>query len=213
MKTFVADTSAFLEQLGANNNRDWFKAHKKDYDDQIKDPAAFLAEEVAEGLSNLMGRPLTAKVFRQHRDVRFSKDKTPYNVHLHIGFFGPGGNMAPGFFFGIEPGKVIVGGGCMGFEKQALVTYRHRVDGPDGADLDKLLKGLQKKGWRLDDPELKRVPAPYDKEHERGHLLRRKGLAVWMDFDDISAKAWQSPAKTVLKTCKAMKPLMEWLEN
>jgi uncharacterized protein (TIGR02453 family) len=213
MKTFISDATDFLGQLRANNNRDWFKANKALYDRDVKEPAAHLCMELAEGLTSLMGSDYYGKVFRQHRDVRFSKDKTPYNSHLHMGFFGPGGNTTPGFYFALEPDRIIVGGGCIGFEKQSLTDFRDRVNGADGKALAKLLGGYRKKGWRLDEPELKRVPSGYDKDHERGDLLRRKGLALWSDFDDITTNAWQSPAKTVLKTCKELKPLLEWLRT
>jgi uncharacterized protein (TIGR02453 family) len=213
MKTFIQDAAVFFGQLKKNNDRDWFKAHKADYDGAIKLPAELFRDEVAHGLSEIVGFEISGKVFRQHRDVRFSKDKTPYNTHLHIGFFGAGGNTTPGFYFGLEFNNIIVGGGCMGFEKQALVNYRDRVAGADGVKLGKLLRDYQKKGWRLDEPDLKRVPSGYDKDHERGALLRRKGLALWRDFDDVGHKQWQSPAKTTLKFHKELKPLIAWLNN
>jgi uncharacterized protein (TIGR02453 family) len=210
MTTFIQDAAGFLGQLKKNNNRDWFKAHKSDFDSAIKFPADIFCAEVADGLSSIAGFDISGKVFRQHRDVRFSKDKTPYNTHLHMGFFGSGGNTTPGFYFALEADKVIVGGGCIGFEKQALVDYRDRVAGAEGAVLTKLLTSYEKQGWRLDDPELKRVPSGYDKDHERGTLLRRKGLALWQDFNDVSHKQWQTPAKTTLKFCKELKPLIGW---
>jgi uncharacterized protein (TIGR02453 family) len=211
MKTFITEAAGFLGQLEKNNERAWFKAHKDEYDGCIKIPAELFRDEVAHGLSQIAGYEISGKVFRQHRDVRFSKDKTPYNTHLHVGFFGAGGNATPGYFFGLYSDNIVVGGGCMGFEKQALVTYRERVAGADGADLAKLLTGFQKKGWRLDEPELKRVPSGFDKDHERGALLRHKSLTLWRDFDDVSAKQWQTPAKTTLKFHKELKPLMGWL--
>jgi uncharacterized protein (TIGR02453 family) len=211
MKSFIQDAAGFLGQLKKNNNRDWFKAHKSEFDDTIKFPADILCAEMAADLSSVAGFDVRGKVFRQHRDVRFSKDKTPYNTHLRMGFFGSGGNTAPGFYFSLEADMVIIGGGCIGFGKQALVDYRNRVAGTDGAALAKLLAGYERKGWRLDEPDLKRVPSGFDKDHKHGALLRRKGLTLWQDFDDTSHKQWQTPAKTTLKICKDLKPLIDWL--
>ena len=71
-----------------------------------------------------------------------------------------------------------------GFDKHSLPTFRDRVAGPDGARLQAVLDGLAADGVRLSQPELKRVPAPFGKDHPHGDLLRRKGLSAWLDFGD-----------------------------
>ena len=80
------DTQAFLRDLRANNDRDWFNAHKATYERVYKAPAEAFVAELRPRLEALAGVTLGGKVFRIHRDVRFSKDKSPYNTHLHIGF-------------------------------------------------------------------------------------------------------------------------------
>ena len=82
--TLIADTQRFVRALSANNSRDWFQANKSDYDKKLRDPAKALLEEMSPRLAELAGFPVTSKLFRPHRDVRFSKDKTPYNTHLHM---------------------------------------------------------------------------------------------------------------------------------
>lgn len=81
---FTTETLEFLEQLKHNNNRDWFQQNKSVYDTSVKNPAKAFAIAMEGELERLCGEPHKAKIFRINRDIRFSKDKTPYNSHIHI---------------------------------------------------------------------------------------------------------------------------------
>jgi len=83
------DTMAFLADLKAHNDRTWFAANKARYERVYKQPAEAFTAELRPRIQALAGQPMGAKLFRIHRDVRFSKDKSPYNTHLHLGFQGP----------------------------------------------------------------------------------------------------------------------------
>ncbi|MBO9396092.1 DUF2461 domain-containing protein [Shimia sp. R9_2] len=179
----IPDTRQFLGELAENNTRDWFLAHKETYDKALKAPALELLDKVAAHLQKQTGQVPTTKLFRPNRDVRFSKDKTPYHLHLHMSW-----STAPtGWFFGIGQDYISAGAGIMGFDKDMLTRWRAAVDGPKGeeiaAEVDRLL------GWgaRLDEPALKRVPAPYGKDHPQEALLRRKGLAMWFEVTEEEA--------------------------
>ncbi|MEO9779174.1 MAG: DUF2461 family protein [Sedimentitalea sp.] len=80
----IPDARAFLGELAANNNRAWFTAHKNRYDSELKTPATLLVDQIAHDIGRDMGLTLTPKLFRPHRDVRFSNDKTPHHTHLHM---------------------------------------------------------------------------------------------------------------------------------
>lgn len=80
----IPDARSFFAELRQNNTKDWFDAQKARYTDQIRKPAEALAEVLTEDFSRLTGRRLTPKVYRINRDTRFSKDKSPYNTHLHM---------------------------------------------------------------------------------------------------------------------------------
>lgn len=175
----IADARSFLSQLGANNTRDWFQDHKKEYERAIKIPGNTMGMEMASRLMPLTGKEMNHKLFRINRDIRFSKDKTPYNTHLHL-LWSDG--TGAGFFFGVSPEYVTAGAGVMGLAKEQLVTYRAQVD-QDGNALSKQIKSLTDQGYRLDPPDLKRVPAPYPKEHAHAELLKRKSLALWSDLN------------------------------
>ena len=179
LSSVIGTAQDFLRQLHANNNRDWFQDHKKDYEAAIKNPGNAIGETLGVRLAQLTGREATHKLFRINRDVRFSKDKTPYNTHLHLLWSDGSG---PGFFFGISLEYVSAGCGVMGLQKERLDAYRALID-QEGKALAAGIDDLKNKGFRLDEPELKRVPAPYAKDHDSADLLRRKSLAVWNDLD------------------------------
>ncbi len=211
MTMLSAETCTFLRDLKANNTREWFQANKPAYEAALKAPSAAFADAMAAALEAACGEPCTPKVFRIHRDVRFSKDKTPYNAHLHISFAPEG--KPPAWMFGLEPDRLVLGVGTFQFDKAELDAYRARIDGPDGAALAETLAKLQADGVRLSDPDLKRVPAPYPADHPRGDLLRHKGLAAWIDdLDQSQAFADQGPARCTAALVR-LKPVFDWLRG
>ena len=182
----IPDARAFFTELAANNNKDWWVENKQTYETALKAPALLFLDVMADRLRKLTGGPITTKLFRPHRDVRFSKDKTPYNAHLHM-LWGMGDGQ-PAFFLGISPTYIRVGAGQMHFDKEQLLRWRAAVDS-GGAILEAVLAG-QAAGYELNEPPLKRVPSPYPKDHPHGELLKRKGCALWghlpSDTDDLT---------------------------
>lgn len=176
--SLIADARSFYTQLNANNTRDWWQGHKSTYDDTLKGPALTLLDELARPLGDLAGEPVKSKLFRPHRDVRFSKDKTPYNTHLHMMWqVESDAPQNPVFFFGIGLDYVTCGVGMMGFDKPVLANWRKMVD-LDARRIMGLVSGLEADGFRFREPELKRVPAPHDQDHPAGRLLRMKGCVA-----------------------------------
>ena len=176
--TLIADTQRFVRALSANNSRDWFQANKSDYDKKLRDPAKALLEEMSPRLAELAGFPVTSKLFRPHRDVRFSKDKTPYNTHLHMMWtVQSGARQDPALFFGINAAEVTVATGMLEFTKEVLGDWRKMID-LDGAYIAGKIASAEKAGFAPWEPKLKRVPPPFDKDHPYGTLLRHKGLVI-----------------------------------
>lgn len=204
----------FFKKLQKNNNKAWFSDHKAEYEREIKKPAEFFADILLHELEDLTSASHKVKIFRIYRDVRFSKDKTPYNTHLHIGFSPLSeAKFAPAWFLGISPKYFTCGCGVMEFKGQTLIDYRNHVAGPKGADLSAVLKVLQGNGMRVDEPSLKRVPAGFDKEHERGELLKHKKMTVWKDMDETFAKHDNNLVGTCMTAFKDMKPLYDTLKR
>ena len=130
-----SDARTFLSELQTNTSRDWFLANKARYDDSLKAPALALLAALSDRLSALSGAEISTKLFRAHRDVRFSKDKSPYNLHLHMLWAPQGAGTQPAYFFGIAQDYVTAGGGIMGFDKQQQADWRAFVAEREGAKL------------------------------------------------------------------------------
>ncbi|PWJ22278.1 DUF2461 domain-containing protein [Jannaschia seohaensis] len=185
---------AFYGDLARNNSKDWFEPRKEAWKRDIEAPAKLLAEIMAEELSRLTGDAHTGKVFRINRDVRFSKDKSPYKTMLAMLWSsGDADSLAPAFYFGIEPDRTFVGCGTPGFDKEGLTRYRAMVDRWG----DRLTEIIDASGGHLAEigPEpLKRVPKPYDPDHIHGDLLRRKSLALGLPL----AEGWRESGEGVV---------------
>ncbi|HLZ77261.1 DUF2461 domain-containing protein [Phenylobacterium sp.] len=212
---FPPEAMGFLANLRDNNDREWFAAHRKTYDQAIKGPAEHLLAALEPALADLTGRPVTGKIFRIHRDVRFSKDKRPYNAHLHIAFPARSGEMtACGYFFGLEPERVLVGAGGFDFSGPVLDAYRAAAaDAKKGPALEAILAGLEKAGLRIEGAELKRVPQPYARDHPRAALLRRKGLNAWRDITDRKTVESEALFAETIAAFTTLAPLVNWLAD
>jgi len=216
---FPKEGLRFLADLERNNDRAWFEQHKALYREKLKAPAERFAAAVGKELEALLDRPVRAKTFRIHRDLRFSKDKQPYSCNVRMAFFddGPGaavpritGDQAPdfGFYLSLEPRTVILGAGSFGFSKALLASYRAALAAdPGGSEIAALIDGLVAKGYRLNEPELKRVPTGIDPAHPRAELLRRKSLALWRDLPDHSAVSGSSAVATCVGVFAELLPL------
>lgn len=182
---FSSEALGFLRGLRANNTKDWFAANRGTYETHLKEPGKQFANAMSLALRDLTGHDYGSKIFRIHRDVRFSKDKTPYNAHLHLAFTPKGtGGQPPMWFFGLSPGKLSLGCGVFQYEKSGLANFRSAMAGPKGAALIQLAAELRAAGIRIPDPDLKRVPAGVEKGHPNGEALRRKGFSAWIDVPD-----------------------------
>ena len=206
---FTPETLRFLRDLKANNSRDWFNNNKARYEAAWKTPAEAFIQAMCFRLQVETDTPHDAKLFRIHRDVRFSKDKTPYNTHLHILFRREGSKA--GLFFGLQTDRLVLGSGMMGFDKGQLAAYREAVDDVSGERLQRELGTLLESGGRMNDPDLARVPKPYDKTHPRGELLRCKSLTVWYDIDDPSHVERADLIDICAARYATYQPLSDWL--
>lgn len=204
---FSPDTLKFLSALKQNNSRDWFNDNKAWYETAWKDPANAFIEAMCFRLQVETDTAHSAKLFRIHRDVRYSKDKTPYNAHLHILFQCEGSKS--GLFFGLQTDRLVLGSGMMAFDAGQLNAYRDAVSGTPGEVLEALVADCLERGGRMNAPELVRVPKPYEKDHSRGDLLRRKSLTVWQDIADPS----QVESAELLNLCSSQFLSYRALEN
>jgi uncharacterized protein (TIGR02453 family) len=204
LSRLLPDARTFLDELAAHNDRAWFKANKTRYDTQLKRPSERLLADIAGWLEKTGTPPPRTKLFRPHRDIRFSQDKTPYHVHLHMMWSLPDGRA---WMLGIAPDYATAGAGIMSFSKDQVERFRAACAAPEGAQLVAQLE----RGWRLDPPDLQRVPPPYPADHPRAAHLRRKGLVVWAD--DLDKGLAAAPVGTVQAVFARAAPVMDWLAD
>ncbi|MCA2011535.1 DUF2461 domain-containing protein [Cereibacter sphaeroides] len=205
---FSPETLQFLTDLKANNDRDWFAANRAHYEAHVLAPSRAFIAELSDRLSAALGRPVEGRLYRLNRDLRFSKDKTPYNVHVHIGFAEGGPAI---WMVGFEPGRLSLGYGAFAFPPAVLTRWRIAVADPSGAGLAEVLEGLADQGLRLSEPELKRVPAPYPADHPRATLLRHKSLSVWEDQLPMESVYGPPAAERIAKALTVFAPLRDWM--
>lgn len=178
----IDEGQRFFAELAQNNSKAWFDSQKERYNAEIRKPAEFFGTLMAEDIARLTGVPVSTKLFRIYRDVRFSKDKTPLKTHQHILWRQAGAEgLAPAWFFGFSADYLLIGLGTMGLQKEGLARLRRLVD-QDGAAMQ---DAIARSGARLSDwgPEpLKRVPKPYASDHPQAELLKRKSLVLHCDL-------------------------------
>ena len=134
---FPRELIDFLSELRKNNDREWFQAHRGEYESFLFEPAREFVVAIGDCLSKL-GSDIHAEprvrgsIFAINRDVRFSKDKTPYKTHLELWFWqgdGPS-RERPGYFFRLTPESLTLGAGMHGFSDATLERYRNAVLDP-----------------------------------------------------------------------------------
>jgi uncharacterized protein (TIGR02453 family) len=186
---FRPEAIQFLADLADNNERSWFQPRKGDYERLLKIPL----EELCVALDQRFrerGLPLSAdparSPFRIYRDVRFSKDKSPYKTHVSASFPSLDGHAEAGAYFHMSPGEIYAGGGMWHPDRERLAAWRALVDSGVGLEA-------------LDDPAfvatfgsvggdaLSRVPAGFAKDHPRAELLRLKDVTFGRRLSDADA--------------------------
>ena len=218
---FADRDARFFKALAKHQDRDWFAAHRDEYDAGWLAPMKALLAAVREKLAPRYAREEIAapKVFRIYRDVRFSKDKSPYKTHIggYLGLEGSGAGPsgAAALYVHVGADEVFAGAGQYMMDGDQLKRFRAAVDDPKrGAELAKLLATLGRAGFAVESyEETRRVPRGFDSEHPRADLLRRKGLFV--TFPDLDRKLLTSPKLVDWLATQARKPipLVEWLAS
>ena len=181
---FTQETLAFLSDLDANNDRDWFQANKARYQEHVVAPAL----AVIDGLQPYMAQlspphraeaRLNGSFRRLNRDVRFSKDKRPYAARIHLIFWtGEHPNRSPGVHFVLGADSFGYGCGNWVVDADQLAAYRQAVVGAGGAALEEALVQAASVGCRLGEADLKKLPKGIDASMPRAELTRYKGLVA-----------------------------------
>ena len=215
MTYITKDTFDFLGELKENNNRDWFTENKPRYEKSHKEVYTF-ADSIIEKL-NEFDKIETASgkksLFRIYRDVRFSKNKDPYKTNRTGSFSRAGADRRGGYYFCIEPGNSMIGGGFYQPNSDDLNLIRKQIE----LDAEPLRKVINSKSFKnyfgeLLGEQLKTVPRGFEKDDPNIDLLRYKGFYVMHKFEDKEVMASDFVDK-VIEGYKTIQPFFEVMTN
>ena len=172
------------------NTKKWFEENRKIYEKNVLEPAQEFVMEMGERLKSISPKivaiPKTDKsIFRIYRDMRFSKDKTPYKTHLGIFFWeGPRKKLGnPGYYLQLDKSSILIAGGLYSLPNDIVKTYRDAIsDSKKGKEIAKILKKITKNpSYQLGGMHYKRVPRGYDSENPNVDLLLHNGLYIYYE--------------------------------
>ena len=182
----------FLKDLKLHNEREWFLANQQRYENDVRGPFLRLIADLAPGLKKISPNfvadpsPNRGSLMRIYRDIRFSKDKSPYKTHAAAHFWQAKDKdgVAPAYFLHLEPGNSVIGGGIWQPEPKALKKIRDKI-------------AVDPKGWgrattggalgstcHMTGESLKRPPAGYDPTHPFIDDIKRKDFALSTPLTD-----------------------------
>jgi uncharacterized protein (TIGR02453 family) len=203
---FGLDVRDWFRGLEANNTREYFTASRAFFDASVRGQMEALLTELAETFGG------EVKLFRQNRDVRFSRDKSPYKTNTYGLVLGAA--IAPdGLYASISASGLVAGSGYHMMARDQLERYREQVaDDQHGPELAKLLAHAERQGLEVWGESLTTAPRGYPIEHPRIALLRRKSLALGarLPFGDRIGGA--EARKFVTRTWRAAAPVTGWLD-
>ncbi len=200
-KGWPAEAIEFYEGLEADNTRAYWQDHKKEYEAFVKAPMVELLAELADEFGE-------GKIFRPFRDVRFSRDKSPYKTAI-------GATLERGGYVQFSAHGLASGSGYYVMMPDQLERYRQAVDDDkSGLKIVEICTTLRKAKIEVAAHDtLKTAPKGYPKDHPRIELLRHKGLIAWRQWP---VAAWMGTARAkqrVTDFLAAPRPLNEWLDT
>ena len=212
MAYFDAETFAFLSDLKRHNDREWFTTNKERYERSLKEPFLQLISDVGPELRKVSRhlvadpRPVGGSMFRIYRDVRFSKDKSPYKTHLGAHFPLGGGMSGPGYYLHLEPGGCFVAGGMWMPEPAALQSIRERIAARPAE--------WKKARGTLDPAEdaLRRPPRGFDADDPMIEDIKRKSFTASVPLTDQQMQR-SDITRTFVRGCVKISPLMKFLAS
>jgi uncharacterized protein (TIGR02453 family) len=216
--SFGPELFTFLEELRANNDREWFAANKTRYEQHLLEPALDFVEEFAPHLAKISphfradARPTGGSLFRIYRDTRFSKDKSPYKTSVGIHFRHERAKdvHAPGFYLHLAPGELFAGGGMWHPDTASAARIRESIAADPVGWRKATRSGAFAKTLELGGDSLKRPPAGFDADHPLIDDLKRKDFFGWarLGEDDVLAPGF---VDEYARICRAAAPLQRFL--
>ena len=221
---FEPGVFTFFRGLTRNNRKEWFEEHRSDYEGKVKAPMLALIEEVDTRLATIVpeiiGSPRKS-MFRIHRDVRFSKDKSPYKTHAACWFYhrdaghsigGEAAHGGAGYYFQFDAKSSFCGGGIWMPPRPALQRIRQSLadDYQGFVDIVSSRAFRQRFGALDEEAMLTRVPRGYDADHPAAKWLRYQSFTAGRELTTDDLLSPKLP-DTLAKQFAAMAPFVRWL--
>lgn len=192
----------FYRALEADNTRSFWAAHKEVYEREVRAPFDGLSDLVREEFGPL-------KVFRPNRDVRFSKDKSPYKTRCYAVTEGEGGEA---YYVALSAAGLVAATGYWMMAADQLDRYRRAVDDKEsGPALERALVAVRAHKLQIEGEALKTAPRGYPRDHPRVALLRHKSLAVLRSFGPAAWFSTPAAARRITDAWRAGRPVNDWL--
>jgi uncharacterized protein (TIGR02453 family) len=221
--SFPQGTTDFLRGLAEHNEKPWFDLHRADYEAFYVQPAVSFVEALGPRLQNEVSSlvqfeaRINGSLFRINRDIRFSKDKTPYKTHLDLWFWEGGrkGWESTGLFLRLTPDSLSLGAGMHHLMPEQLAAYRNAVLDPvRGPSLVKLTEHVESAGLEVGaSVSRKTVPRGLDSAHERARFLRYEGLVAMWNGEPPAEIRSQAFVDWCLARFKDASPINDWLRE
>ena len=221
---FTSASLRFFKGLSKNNNKPWFESHRADYESAVREPMRALIGDVNAHFARFapeMGGDPKRSMFRINRDIRFSKDKSPYKTNAGCWFNhrsastkvgGEAHEGSAGFYFHFEPGKSFAGAGLWMPPRPQLDSLRESI-AEDWRGFDRMAKGLRRYGGLSEEHGmLKRMPRGYDDDHPAGRYLRLQSYTCGRKITDAQLVDPKLPA-IIAREFSGMLPLVRWLNT
>ena len=215
---FTPALFTFLRELRENNNREWFRANKERYEADVRDPLLRFIADFALPLHELSAhfvadpRPVGGSLFRIYRDVRFSKDKSPYKTQAAAHFRHERGKdvHAPGFYLHLEPEDVFAGAGIWHPDMKSLTKIREAIVANPGGWQRLTDDDEFRRRCTLSGDSLKRAPKGFDPKHPLIEDLKRKDFVTVTSFTEEDACAPDFTAQ-LAPAYRTAAPVVEFL--
>jgi len=223
---FTNATLRYLRALERNNNKPWFEAHRAEYEGLVKAPMLELIGEMDVRLAafapEIIG-DVKRSMFRIYRDIRFSKDKTPYKTHASFWLYHRDGSRGvgreasgggAGFYFQIAPGDSYLGGGIWMPPREALQKIRERI-AEKPVQFERVASdGAVKRrfGGFSEEAMLTRVPRGFAADHPAAHRLRLQSFTLGRSMSDADAVSGRL-ADQLARDFRLLTPLVRWVNE
>ena len=199
---FPPEALDFWAGLEADNSKSYWTAQRDLYEAAVREPMEAFLEACAD-----LG---PFRIFRPYRDVRFSKDKTPYKTHIGAVTESEGGGL---YYVQLSATGLFAASGYHGMAPDQIERYRAAVAGDAGEVLQAAVAALEKARYEIGGEALKTVPRGYPKDHSRAKLLRHKGVTVGKTFPPARWLHTKAALERVRKVWADAEPLHAWLDR